>query len=256
MGGNASAGPTDTVAALVAALLAADPTRPVLTFYDDASGERTELSGVTLENWIAKTANLLVDGCGVGDRDEVAIWLPPHWQTAVILLACWRIGTTVAYGQPTAEAAAVEFASVEAVTGGAPATAADRFVLGLAPMGLPLRDAPPGWQDYIAEVRGHGDRYGGPPVSPDSVAMLDVSGAPVSQAALVAQGREHASRLGLEGGGRVLVDADAYPYPLDWLLAPLAIGSTLVLTTHTDPTKTEARATTEHATLVKGRSPH
>jgi uncharacterized protein (TIGR03089 family) len=244
------------VPALVAALLATDPTRPVLTFYDDESGERTELSGITLENWIAKTANLLVDGCGIGEDDEVAIWLPPHWQTAAILLACWRIGATVAYGQPTAEAAAVEFASVEAVTVGAPATAADRFVLGLAPMGLPLQGVPEGWQDYIAEVRGHGDKYAGPPVKADSVALLDVSGAPITQAALVAQGREHAARLGLEADGRVLVDADVYPYPLDWLLAPLAVGSTLVLSTHTDPTKTESRTTTENATLLKGRSPY
>jgi uncharacterized protein (TIGR03089 family) len=256
MGGNAPAGRTDTVAALVTALTAADPTRPVLTFYDDASGERTELSGVTLENWIAKTANLLVDGCGVGPDDEVAIWLPPHWQTAVILLASWTVGATVAYGQPTAEAAAVEFASVEAVTGGAPATAADRFALGLAPMGLPLQDLPDGWQDYIAEVRGHGDRYAGPPVTADNAALLDVSGAPIGQAALVELGREHASQLGIESGGRILIDADAYPYPLDWLLAPLAVGATLVLSTHTDPAKTASRATAEHATLVKGRSPY
>ena len=253
MGGNAPAGRTDTVATLVAAWIAADPTRPVLTYYDDGSGERTELSGATLENWIAKTANLLVDGCGVGEDDEVAIWLPPHWQTAAIVLACWTVGTTVAYGQPTAEAAAVEFASVEAVTGGAPATADDRFALGLAPMGMPLRDVPDGWQDYIAEVRGHGDRYAGPPVAAGNVAMLDVSGTPVTQAALVEQGREHASRLGITEGGRVLVDADVYPYPLDWLLAPLAAGSTLVLSTHTDPAKIEARAATEHATPVKGR---
>jgi uncharacterized protein (TIGR03089 family) len=247
MGGNAPAGRTDTVAALVVDWIAADPARPVLTYYDDASGERTELSGLTLENWIAKTANLLVDGCGVGPDDEVAIWLPPHWQTAAIVLACWTVGTTVAYGQPTAEAAAVEFASVEAVSGGAPATAADRFALGLAPMGLPLRDVPAGWQDYIAEVRGHGDQYAGPPVTADSVAMLDVSGIQVTQAALVEQGREHASRLGIAPGERVLVDADVYPYPLDWLLAPLAVGATLVLCTHTDLAKIAARAESEHA---------
>src|SRR5690606_31992912 len=32
--------------------------RPLITFYDDATGERIELSGVTTANWVAKTANL------------------------------------------------------------------------------------------------------------------------------------------------------------------------------------------------------
>src|SRR5688572_3007266 len=52
----ASAG--NTVSALFASAVAVDPTRPLLTWYDDATGERTELSGATLDNWVAKTANL------------------------------------------------------------------------------------------------------------------------------------------------------------------------------------------------------
>src|SRR5262245_66226190 len=51
-------------------LAAADPTRPLLTWYDDTTGERTELSGATLGNWVAKTANLLVDGVGAGPGDR------------------------------------------------------------------------------------------------------------------------------------------------------------------------------------------
>ena len=47
---------------------AGDPARPLLTWYDDGTGERVELSGATLGNWVAKTANLLVDGCGLGIR--------------------------------------------------------------------------------------------------------------------------------------------------------------------------------------------
>ena len=52
----------DNIARVFADAIATDPTRPLLTFYDDATGERTELSGATLANWVAKTANLLVDG--------------------------------------------------------------------------------------------------------------------------------------------------------------------------------------------------
>jgi hypothetical protein len=41
-----------------------DPVRPLVTHYDDATGERVELSATTLENWVSKTANLLQDELG------------------------------------------------------------------------------------------------------------------------------------------------------------------------------------------------
>ena len=71
-------------------------TAPLVTFYDDATGERIELSGATFGNWVAKTANLLVDGLGAEPGDQVALALPPHWQTAVWLFACWSAGLVVA----------------------------------------------------------------------------------------------------------------------------------------------------------------
>ena len=39
----------------------ADPARPLLTYDDRGTGERVELSATTTANWVAKTANLLVD---------------------------------------------------------------------------------------------------------------------------------------------------------------------------------------------------
>ena len=77
-----------------------DPTRPLLTWYDDATGERTELSGATLANWVAKTANLLVDGIGLGPGDRAGVSLPPHWQTAGVLLGCWSAGVEVVVFNP------------------------------------------------------------------------------------------------------------------------------------------------------------
>ena len=74
--------------------LAAEPSRPLVTFYDDATGERVELSVKTFDNWVAKTANLLVDGLGVDAGARVALALPLHWQTAVWLYACWAAGLT------------------------------------------------------------------------------------------------------------------------------------------------------------------
>src|SRR5690242_4472958 len=102
MGGFATSG-RNTVPSLFAALVAAEPSLPLLTHYDDASGERTELSGATLANWVAKTANLLVDGAGLEPGAHATVWLPPHWQTAAVLLGAWSAGLTVGYGELTAE---------------------------------------------------------------------------------------------------------------------------------------------------------
>ena len=48
---------------------------PLLTYYDLATGERTELSGVSLANWVDKTSNLLVDELGAGAGDQVELTL-------------------------------------------------------------------------------------------------------------------------------------------------------------------------------------
>ena len=50
-----------TFPSALAALLRSDPSRPLVTFYDDATGERIELSVTTYANWVAKTAGLAAD---------------------------------------------------------------------------------------------------------------------------------------------------------------------------------------------------
>ncbi len=50
---------------MLAVRVANNPTLPLLTYYDDALGERTELSGATLLNWVSKTANMVVDNGGL-----------------------------------------------------------------------------------------------------------------------------------------------------------------------------------------------
>ena len=242
---------SQTIGALFAAAVAIDPARPLLTYYDDASGERTELSGATLDNWVAKTANLLVDGYGLGPGDRAAVLLPPHWQSAAVLLGCWSAGLAVVGDSgPDVVSAAVDvaFAAVDVVfaavdrAGEAPA-AGDRLALGLAPMALPLRSVPDGFADYVITVRAHGDRYIGAPVPPttpalDSATQSELCGLAVSRAAA----------LGLGSGDRVLIDAAAHPDPVDWLLAPLAAGATIVLCVHLDPAAVESRRASERIT--------
>ena len=84
--------------ALLDPLLDRDPVGPRITYYDDATGERIELSTVTLANWAAKTANLLRDELGAGPGSRIAVLLPAHWQTAAVLLGVWYIGAEVVLG--------------------------------------------------------------------------------------------------------------------------------------------------------------
>src|ERR1700712_3342661 len=80
---------------LIADRLRGNAAAPLVTFYDDATGERVELSGATLANWVAKTANLLQEEFDVGPGSTVALALPVHWQIAAVLLAVWSCGATV-----------------------------------------------------------------------------------------------------------------------------------------------------------------
>jgi uncharacterized protein (TIGR03089 family) len=88
---------------VLAQLLAADPARPRLTFYDDTpgptQGERIELSAKVLANWVAKAANALQDEFDAGPGSVVALDLPAvHWRTAYWAMAAWAVGATVEVG--------------------------------------------------------------------------------------------------------------------------------------------------------------
>jgi uncharacterized protein (TIGR03089 family) len=241
-----------TAASLLGHATAPDPAQPMLTWYDDGTGERVELSGLTLANWVAKTANLLVDGCGLGAGDTATVLLAPHWQTAAVLLGCWTAGLSIGSD------GAVVFATSQAADAGDSATlrgpglpvesaAADRFLLGLAPMGLPMRGpVPPGWLDYIGEVRQHGDHFTpAAPVRPGQPAL-----AGETHAALVARAAGRAGELGIPAGGRVLLDAGRTADPVDWLLAPLAAGASIVLCKDLAETARAGRAAAERAVLL------
>lgn len=226
---------TDTLGGLLAAAVAADPARPLLTWYDDATGERTELSGATLDNWAAKTANLLVDGAGLAPGDTAAVLLPPHWQTAAVLLGCWTAGIEVVDGP-----ADVAFGT------GQDGDAPERYATALHPLALPMRGLPTGWSDFTVEVRSHGDHFR--PYPPVTGADPALSGRTHAEAVAAATAR--AGELGIGAGDRVLIDVDAHPDPLDWLLAPLAAGATIVACAHLDPARFEARRTSERARAV------
>ncbi|MBQ0895280.1 TIGR03089 family protein [Micromonospora sp. U56] len=225
----------ENIARVFADAIATDPARPLLTWYDDATGERTELSGATLANWVAKTANLLVDELALSPGDAAAVLLPPHWQTAAVLLGCWSAGVTVA---DTPGDVDVLFAAADRVAEAAAWSAGDRYALALAPFAAPLRAVPAGFADYVVEVRTHGDHFtpyfqGGP-----------------GDAALLAPAADRATELCIAPGDRLLVDAARHPDPVDWLLAPLVRGASIVLCGNLDATRLDGRVASEKVTRI------
>jgi uncharacterized protein (TIGR03089 family) len=244
--------------AFLGSALATDPNRPLLTYYDDATGERTELSAATLGNWVVKTANLLGE-CGLGPGDRAAVLLPPHWQTAAVLLGTWTAGLGVdlhlaataglpGLGTPAAGPPGVVFAAVDRVedlTEEVP-QAAYRFALGLAPLGAPMRTVPEGYEDYVAEVRGQADELES--YAPTSRTDPAIDATTYQEWGAVA--REVAASIGIGAGDRVLIDAARSEHPVNWLLAPLSVGATMVLCANLDRDVVTARAKSERITRV------
>jgi uncharacterized protein (TIGR03089 family) len=232
--------------ALFDRLLAADPSAPFLTFYDDGTGERAELSAKSLSNWVAKTHFLLTDSLGLEVGDQAVVQLPVHWLAAPILLGCWFAGLEV-LSNPI-KPAAVAFADTPALTAAeGPWPAADEvFAVSMLSMARP--DLPPaGAEDYSTAVRPMPDawqsvRARATPVDP----ALDGA----SRAALAAGAVAAAARLDLQAGGRLLWtrgwcgSADR----VSWLLAPLAVGGSVVLVRNPDPDKYRQRVGAERVT--------
>ncbi|WP_172387568.1 TIGR03089 family protein [Streptomyces sp. MNP-20] len=223
-----------TPADLLRSALAADPARPLVTYYDDATGERVELSVATFANWVAKTANLLQGDLAAEPGDRLALLLPAHWQTAVWLLACSSVGVVADVGGDPAGADLV--VSGPDTLEAARACSGERVALALRPLGGRFPEAPDGFADYAVEVPSQGDRFAPyAPVDPDGPALA-VGGAELTGAEVVARALDDAAGLGLAAGARLL---SGRPYD-SWdglsagLYAPLASGGSVVLCRHLD----------------------
>ncbi|MBP2453682.1 TIGR03089 family protein [Mycolicibacterium lutetiense] len=227
-------------AAVLDPLLAADPAGPRITYYDDATGERIELSTVTMANWAAKTANLLRDEMGAGPGTRVAVLLPAHWQTAAVLFGIWWIGAEVVLDGDADVALCTRDRLDEAddaVSGGEVA------VLSLDPFGKSAADLPIGVTDYATAVRVHGDQ-----IVPERVPGAALAGRSASEVLDVAQ--TSAATQGFTGSDRVLSTArwDTPDELIANLVAVFAAGASLVQVANADPDAMERRRTTEKVT--------
>ena len=234
-----------TAALLEPAVAGPAAARPLVTFYDDATGERVELSGVTTANWAAKAANLLRDECDVEPGTPVAVLLPAHWQTAAVLLAVWWCGGQVVAEPSEADwvlcdAERVELALAAAPAGGVVALSLDAFGKGLP--GLPA-----GVVDFATEVRLQGDEFvPWEPVPGDAPALC---GASVDD--VLAAARERAAGLRIGAGDRVLSTREwaGRADLVDGLLAVLAAGASLVQCRHAAAAALDRRAEAERVTV-------
>lgn len=231
----------DLASAVLDPLLARDRMGPRITYYDDASGERIELSTVTLANWAAKTANLLRDELGAGPGSRVAVLLPAHWQTAAVLLGVWWIGAEVV---PADDGGPADIALCTAAQlGQAEEMAGEVAVLSLDPFGAPVAGLPIGVTDYATAVRVHGDHAAAEPNPGPALAGRSVE-------AVLAAARASAAAQELGADDRVM-SPRPWSTPdaiIDNLLAVWAAGASLVQVANPDPALQERRRVTEKVT--------
>jgi uncharacterized protein (TIGR03089 family) len=222
-------------------MLRADPVGPRITYYDDATGERIELSAVTLANWAAKTGNLLRDELGGGAGSRVAVLLPAHWQTAAVLFGVWWIGADVVL-DPAADLD-IALCTADRLEEADATGAGEVAVLSLDAFGRPVPDLPIGVTDYATAVRVHGDQIvaeqnPGPALGGSSVDEV-----------LAACQKEVAAK-GLAATDRVLSTApwEAPDDVIGGLLSVLSIGGSLVYVANPDPATLARKTETEKVT--------
>jgi uncharacterized protein (TIGR03089 family) len=233
-----------------------------MTFYDDATGERVELSAQTLANWVTKTVNLLIDDLEVEPGTRVSLHLPRHWLAAVWIIALDAVNADLLPDDRLPDdgdaAAAPDLVVVgpagvpDALHGLAPDSTEvstsgygggpEVFAVSLAPMATPFGTAgnpplPPGTRDFCAEVR----------LMPDQVISL-----PTSQGLWAREGLTRAQQLGLQNADRVAAAGEGLgraAYLQEWI-APLSVDGSAVWTRNPDPQKQVSRWTAEQVTVV------
>lgn len=234
----------DDVAGLLQRLRTHEAAQPRITWYGPGA-ERVELSGKVTDNWVAKSANLLLEeyDCGAGTR--VAIGLPAHWRTVVWMLAVWAAGgeVVVTIGGP-----ADHGVDLLITADGGP----DRGSVAEPGPSVPvLRVALPALAP--SDVRLYGDAFV-PLLPPDlSATALSIDGVAVAQLGeLMSRARRAAAERGIASGERCLVSSTSVD-PLATWLPVLATGGSVVL--HHDPgglsaDQLAALCASEHARVI------
>jgi uncharacterized protein (TIGR03089 family) len=194
----------------------ADASVPLLTYYDQSTGERVELSATTTANWVAKTSNFLVDELDADTSTRIRIGLPTHWLRFVWILSAWNVG-----------AAVVDSAADIGLSG--PELEADerhRVAASLRPLGGRFITEPEGFLDLGAEVPGHGDHFFAMDPPTQETLAIEIGGA----------GRTHADVLATTPDSRrIVVEPGTVERDAALIAAALLGGGSLVVVTSATP---------------------
>lgn len=233
---------------LLSANLSADPARPLVTFYDDRTGERIELSVTTYANWVAKTAGLVQDELDVERGGLVLVDLPTHWLGAVWLGAAWTGGLVVTTDPARAGDADLVVCGPDGVEEYAGrAESVPVVALSLRPLGARFADPlPTGVVDYGAVVLAQPDVFMAiDPSTGEDGAWRDAHGTR-TQTELLEQA---AAAPLLEEGGRLLTDVNpCTPEGVATLLSPLLRAGGAVWVANPDESVWQRRYDEERAT--------
>ena len=225
--------------------------KPFCTWYDDHRDERVELSYKTFGNWVAKTANLLVDELGAGPGDRAGV-LADHWQAPVLVAACWRAGVGVAAlepGRPVPPELVAAFVHEERLDDLAVPGNVTVLALAAHPLGRPGRDLGRALT-FPGIVPSMGDVFDAA-ADPPGDALIG-GGAPATMDGLLERAAALATRTGLGEADRLLsarrlLTADGV---VAGLLAPLACGAGVVLAHDLDPARFWKRVADERVTVA------
>jgi uncharacterized protein (TIGR03089 family) len=224
--------------------------KPFLTWYDDRRGERVELSYRTFGNWVAKTANLLVDELGAEPGDRVGV-LADHWQVPVLLAACWRAGVGVVAlrpGHPGPPGLVAAFVHEEQLDAADVPAATVVVALTADPLGRAGRDL--GRAEIFSRiVPSMGDSF---PGGTDPADALVAGDGTATMERLLGEAAELAARTGLGDGDRLLTGRRLLTAggAVAGLLAPFARGAGVVLVNNLDPDRFWKRVADERVSVA------
>lgn len=193
--------------------MAKNGSAPAITFYDGL--ERIELSYKSLDNWVSKTSNFLLDEVEVERTDTVYLDLPAHWLKVVWMLATWASGCQLSLARENAQ----YVISNNPIEG-------DDIYCSLQVMGK-LPDPPLGFIDFITEVRRFGDSF-----------------SPISQSAEI----EYEDRWRVDEFSRILISGEVL-LP-EQIAAAMDTHSTLVILRNATDESREKIEKTENVTVT------
>lgn len=210
------------------------PGRPFVTYYDLATGERTELSGTTTANWVAKTGNLLVDELDAEPGVRVHVALPTHWLRTVWLLATWAVGGTVV--DDRAEVFVAGPGDLDRAS-----DARHRVASALHPFATPFPAPPTGHLDLGVVLAGQPDAFVPFDEPTPETPAVEVTGLALTHAEL--------ETAVAPSSGRILLTPDSLARDASTVLGAMLGGGSLVLVSNATPADLQRLAEQEQAAL-------